>query len=72
MTNGNRNTVGNELWAQLPVSPDAYPQKLDLIRGLVLAIRLDAAGYRSASFLDDRILTPTTQGSGNVTPLRKR
>ena len=63
MTNENGNAVGNELWALLPVSPDAYPQKLDLTRGLVLAIRLDAAGYRSASFLDDRILAPTTQGA---------
>ena len=56
------NAIGKELWAQLPVSPDAYPQKLDLIRGLVLVIRLDAGAYRSASFLDDRIIAPSTQG----------
>lgn len=54
--------IGKELWAQLPVSPDSYPQKLDLIRGLVLIIRIDAGTYRSASFLDDRILAPSTQG----------
>src|SRR5207248_1276576 len=40
-----------------------YPQKLDLVRDAVLLIRLDAAGYRAASFLDDRILAPTTQGA---------
>lgn len=57
------NVIGKELWAQLPVSPDAYPQKLDLLRGLVLVIRLDANAYRAASFLDDRILAPSTQGA---------
>ena len=62
MAVGRENVIGKELWAQLPVSPDCYPQKLDLIRGLALLIRLDAAAYRSASFLDDRILGPTVQG----------
>ncbi len=56
------NPIGGELSAHLPISPDAYPQKLDLIRQLVLLIRLDANGYRAASFLDDRILGPATQG----------
>lgn len=62
MAVGQENAVGKELWAQLPVSPDSYPQKLDLVRGLALVIRLDAAGYRAASFLDDRILGPAVQG----------
>lgn len=57
------NVIGKELWAQLPVSPDAYPQKLDLLRGLVLIVRFDANAYRAASFLDDRILSPSTQGA---------
>ena len=35
----------------LATSPDAYPQNLDLARGAVLVIRLDARAYRSASFL---------------------
>jgi hypothetical protein len=55
--------VADQLRALLPASPDAYPQNLDLGRGLVLVIRLDAARYRAASFLDDRILVAATQGS---------
>lgn len=57
------NSIGDELRALLPVSPDAYPQKIDLVRGLVLVIRLEANAYRAASFLDDRILGPSTQGA---------
>jgi hypothetical protein len=63
MALGREQVIGNELWAQLPVSPDAYPQKLDLTRGAVLVVRLDANAYRAASFLDDRILVPSTQGA---------
>jgi hypothetical protein len=44
-------------------SPDAYPQAIDLVRGLVLVIRMDAGAYRAASFLDDRILGPATRGA---------
>ena len=55
--------IADDLLARLPASPNAYPQKLDLIRDAVLLIRLDAAGYRAASFLDDRILAPATQGA---------
>jgi len=47
----------------LPVTPDAYVQNIDLVRGLVLAVRIDAAAYRAASFLDDRILGPSVAGS---------
>ena len=49
--------------AQLPASPDAYPQKLDLVRDSVLVVRLDEPAYRAASFLDDRILGPGLQGA---------
>ena len=52
-----------QLRALLPASPDAYAQKLDPIRDAVLVIRFDAAAYRAASFLDDRILGPQTQGA---------
>ncbi len=52
-----------ELLTLLPASPDAYPQNLDLVRGLVLAIRMNEAAYRGASFLDDRVLGPGTQGA---------
>ncbi len=56
-------SIAGDLLALLPASPDAYPQKLDLIRDAVLVIRFDAAAYRAASFLDDRILGPDTQGA---------
>src|SRR6185295_10280597 len=52
-----------DLKTLLPVSPDAYPQAVDLVRGLVLVIRMDARAYRAASFLDDRILGPSTEGT---------
>jgi hypothetical protein len=56
-------SLADELLTLLPRSADAYPQKIELIGMSVLLIRLDAAGYRSASFLDDRILGPTTRGA---------
>lgn len=56
-------SVADELLALLPTSPDAYPQKLDLVGDAVLVVRFDAARYRAASFLDDRILSADTQGA---------
>ncbi len=55
--------IGFELQALLPASPDAYPHTVDLIRGLVLVIRFDVKSYRTASFLDERILGSSTQGA---------
>jgi hypothetical protein len=52
-----------ELLALLPASPDAYPQNLDLVRRMVLVIRMNERAYRDASFLDDRVLGPGTQGA---------
>jgi hypothetical protein len=52
-----------ELAALLSISPDAYPQNVDLVRGLVLVVRLEERVYRSASFLDDRILAQGIQGA---------
>jgi hypothetical protein len=63
MNEDSRNAKANDLKALLAVSPDAYPQNLDLIRGLVLVIRMDARAYRAASFLDDRVLGAATQGA---------
>jgi hypothetical protein len=57
------NPIRNELQALVPASPDAYPQHIDLVRGLVLVIRFEARLYRAASFLDDRILGQTTRGA---------
>ncbi len=56
--------IADELLARLPASPDAYPQKLDLVREVVLLVRFDVAAYRAASFLDDRILRPDTRAPG--------
>jgi hypothetical protein len=58
-----RSPIAEYLQAALPASPDAYPQKIDLVREAVLVVRMDAAAYRAASFLDDRILGPTTAGA---------
>ncbi len=55
--------IADQLRALLPASPDAYVQNVDLVRGLVLAARIDAATYRAASFLDDRILGHAVQGA---------
>jgi hypothetical protein len=63
MNNVKPNTLGHELQAMLPVSPDAYPQALDVIGHRVLVIRMDANAYRAASFLDDRILGPSARGA---------
>jgi hypothetical protein len=63
MASANRNPVASDLVARLPVSPDAYPQKIALLRGLLLVFGIDAGAYRASSFLDDRILTPSTQGT---------
>lgn len=52
-----------DLRALLPSSPDAYPQALDLLHGRVLVIRMGERDYRAASFLDDRILGPRTEGA---------
>src|SRR6185503_2414368 len=63
MNAGTRGAAMSDLKALLPASPDAYPQAVDLVRGLVLIVRMDARAYRAASFLDDRILGPATQGA---------
>jgi hypothetical protein len=62
MANHRQTTPAADLRELLPASPDAYPQKLDLANGRVLVIRMGAQAYRAASFLDDRVLGPGTQG----------
>jgi hypothetical protein len=56
-------SLADQLLEILPRSPGAYPQKLDLIRDAALVVKFDADAYRAASFLDDRILGPDTQGA---------
>jgi hypothetical protein len=48
--------------SSLAGSTDIYLQKVDLARDAALLVQLSEGGYRAASFLDDRILTPDTQG----------
>ncbi|HUH95605.1 MAG TPA: hypothetical protein VL742_21000 [Casimicrobiaceae bacterium] len=67
--------VAEDLLGRLSESPDAYPHKIDLVGLVVLFVRLGARAYRSASFLDDRVLGPDSQGiwtafSGVVDALR--
>ena len=63
MLAGPQNAGVRDLEALLPASPDAWPHNLDLAGGRVLVVRLDEHGYRNASFLDDRILSPTTRAA---------
>lgn len=46
----------------LPGDPTIFPQNLDFAREAILFLRLDRQALASASFLDDRILTPQSQG----------
>ena len=55
--------IADALLARLPGSPDVYPQKIDLIRNLVLLVGFDQTAYRAASFLDDRIFGPSAAGA---------
>ncbi len=52
-----------QLLRRVPESPDIHLQQLDLVRRAALLVALGADGYRQASFLDDRILRPETQGA---------
>jgi hypothetical protein len=63
MLAGPLNAAVRDLEALLPASPDAHAHNLDLAGGRVLVLRLDERAYRAASFLDDRILSPSTQGA---------
>ncbi len=56
-------TLADDLLERLPQSPDIYLHKLDLARQRALLVVLDREAYRAASFLDDRILGPATQGA---------
>lgn len=47
----------------LAASPDVYLQKVDLARDAALLVQLSESVYRTASFLDDRILTSDVKGS---------
>jgi hypothetical protein len=63
MTAGWPKPTADDLVTRLSGSADAYPQKIDLNSWTVLVVVFNAVAYRSASFLDDRILAPATQGA---------
>ncbi len=63
MTQEGPDSIADDLFRRLPVSPDAYLQKLDLIGLTGLLIRFSASAYRASSFLDDRILGSDIQGA---------
>jgi hypothetical protein len=63
MTAAQLHPAADDLLPRLSRSPDAYPQKIDLASGRVLVVLFDANTYRQASFLDDRVLGPATQGA---------
>jgi hypothetical protein len=52
----------HRLREQLLADPSLFAQKLELFSRRALFVRLGQEFYRQASFLDDRILTPSTQG----------
>jgi hypothetical protein len=52
----------SDLLAELGVGPELYPFAFDPGRDAVFFIRMAAADYRRASFLDERLLTPETRG----------
>jgi hypothetical protein len=48
--------------ANLAADASLFAQKLDFLQEKLLLVRMTREAYRAASFLDDRILTPQTQG----------
>jgi hypothetical protein len=62
MTQNERRATADDLLARLRTTPDAYPQKLDVVRESFLVIEFGETAYRAASFLDDRILGPARRG----------
>jgi hypothetical protein len=60
MNENRQASAGERLLAGLALSPDVFPQRLDIAGGRTLLIRLDHSAYRHASFLDDRVLGPGT------------
>jgi hypothetical protein len=51
------------LLARVASTPDILVQKFDVLRNAALLVAIDRKTYRTASFLDDRILTAGVQGA---------
>ncbi len=58
MSGGANPVVGDELLQRLANSVDVAVQGFDLVRDRALLVELGAPTYRSASFLDERLLKP--------------
>ncbi len=56
-------TTGEQLLSRLPDTPDVYLQNVDPVNSKGLLIEFDFAAYRRSSFLDNRILSPSTKGA---------
>ena len=57
-------TTDNVYWANRLIEyPELFPHQLNLIQDQVLLVKLSAAERKVASFLDQRVFTPDTQGS---------
>lgn len=48
---------------EIMAGPDLFAHKLDLAAETILLVQLSRDAFREASFLDDRLITPQTQGS---------
>jgi hypothetical protein len=57
------NTNAADWIHRLAEYPDIFPHQLDLIKDQVLLVKLSSEERRAASFLDQRVFTPNTQGS---------
>ena len=55
--------------ADIIASPEIYPFSLDVQRQLLQLVRMTRAGYRAASFLDGRMLTPAMEIGGAPVPV---
>jgi len=61
MTQPRPQSPADDLLARL-ASPDVIAHRFDLMRDTAMLVPFDANAYRNASFLDDRILGPSTKG----------
>lgn len=63
MAGMNTENLAREWLSQLAQRAEIFPHQLDLQANNVLLVELPAAQVAAASFLDQRVLTPTTKGS---------
>jgi hypothetical protein len=62
MSEGANPSRSENLLARLASTADVYVQKFDLARDAALLIEFSGDAYRTASFLDDRLLAPGMKG----------